>query len=231
MKSFFLIILFSLVICSGYSQQSNCVGSSEDDYGRRMQAGLIGFEYFNPIQGYQGVQYFNDWTKGEVILSNGDVIKDITLRYDKYLDALLWLRKFDIRTGIISKASISGFRLFDSKNQNKLLAFFIKKKIALSRSGSTDAFLQVLVSGEFSLYAYRNVNVISTTEYVLNDNTRYFISFSDQQYPLSLRRGSLLKIPVIKKAEMKTILRSNGIAINDEKDLISAINFYNKRKK
>ena len=232
MKSICFSLLFCLILCDGYSQQSNCAGSSEIDYGNWIQKGLIGFEYKNPVLGYQGGQYFNDWTTGEVMMKNGDLIKDISLRYDKYLDVLLWLRKTDIRTGVIAKDAITDFRLFDGKNQNKILASFTKKKIMLQKADSTFVFLQELISGELSLYVYRNVNVISTTDYVLNDNTRYFVGFAGKQYSISLRRRSLLKIPVIQKTEMKSVLRSNGImVINNEQDLISAVNAYNTRKK
>jgi len=232
MKSICFSILFSLIICDGYSQQSNCAGSSEVDYGNWVQRGLIGFEYKNPVLGYRGGQYFNDWTTGEVMMKNGDLIKDISLRYDKYLDGLLWLRKTDFKTGVISKEAISDFRLFDVRNQNKILASFTNKKIMLQKTDSTFVFLQVLVSGELSLYVYRNMNVITTTDYVLNDNTRYFVGFAGKQYPISLRRRSLLKIPVIQKTEMKSVLRSNGIImINSEQDLIYVISAYNARKK
>jgi len=229
MKSLYLLILFSLSIYKVYSQQSDCVCSADEDYGIRLKTGLIGFEYHNPVEGYEGQQYFNSWTLGEVMLNNGDVIKSIFLRYDKYLDELLWFRKSDLRTGIVKKDGITGFRLFDDRNN--LSASFIKKKIILPLADSTDVFLQVLVSGQVPLYVYRNVNIASN-DYKLSDNTRYLITASGRDFLITLKRQSLLDIPVIQKTEMKNILRTNRITIKDnEPGLIRAIVLFNSTYK
>jgi hypothetical protein len=226
MKSFYLFILFFLSSYNVYSQQSDCVCSADEDYGIRLQTGLKGFEYHNPLEGYEGQQYFNTWAPGEVTLNNGDVIKSIYLRYDKYLDELLWLRKSDLKPGLLLKDDITGFRLFDDKNN--LSALFIKRKIILPWVDTTGSFLQILVKGEVTLYAYRNVNIISTIDNKLNVNTKYLISVAGSDFLLTLKRKYLLDIPVIQRTAMKSILRTNRITINNnEPELIRAISLYN----
>ncbi len=232
MKKFLIALSFWFITGISFSQPSNCFGSSDKDYQARLQAGLIGFEYFNPVKDYAGEQYFSNWTFGEVFLDNGDIIRDITLRYDQYLDQLLWLRKTDYRTGILCKQGILGFNLYNPVSRNEILGTFIRMVIHLPGLDSTLAYVQVLTTGNISLYAFRNMNVISTHENVLNDNTRYIIISGGRQYPLALRRHNLINIPVIDKSVMKTILRLGGITIsNNEPGLIKAINLYNERNK
>lgn len=227
MKSLYLLILFCLGIYNCYSQQPDCACSAGDDYGIRLVKGLIGFEYRNPVEGYEGLQYFNNWKPGEVMLNNGDVIKSIYIRYDMYLDQLLWVRKSDFKPGILNKDYITGFRLYDDKNN--LLAEFFKKKINLPGTNSTDAFFQIMVSGEVSLYIYRNVK-IKTNDYKLSDNTKYLVTAGGRDFLLTLNRHSLLNIPVIQKTEMKNILRTNRIFLRKkELELIRALGLYNSR--
>ena len=228
MKNLLLPILLFVSIYNAYSQQSYCPCSADDDYGVRLQTGLIGYEYYNPVKGYEGDQYFNNWSFGAVLMSSGDIIKNISLRYDKYTDELLWMRQSDFKIGVIPKSAITGFWISAYQNRREYIASFIKMNIVLPMTGPTDVYLEVLVSGDVSLYVYRNVNIISTTAYSLNDNTRYILSSAGQQYRVTLSRRNLLAIPTIQKTEMKTILRSNRINVNDsETELIRAIALYN----
>lgn len=208
------------------AQQPVAVCSSDSDYEARLEAGLIGYEYINPVAGYKGDQYFNDWALGEVTLKNGVTIRNIHLRYDRYLDALLWLRKSDYKAGVLSSKVVSGFKLVADKLRP--VASFYQMKVTLPALGIKDVYLQSLVTGNYALYVYRNVNITSTNEDVLDDNTRYFLAYAGNIYPVSLRRHSLLSLPVIQKTEMKAILKSTGIPINNnENGLIRAITLYN----
>lgn len=225
MKSLTLIVLFFLGFCSAYSQVPDCACPNDADYGIRLQEGLMGFEYRNPVEGYNGRQYFNNWVLGEVRMNNGDVIRNIFLRYDTYMDELLWLRQSDLKTGILNKADVAGFSL--SENMNEPSATFIKKNITLPFIGSKDSYLQVLVTGDPALYAYRSVTTTST-DYRLIDNEKYLVSLAGNNYLVRLRKNSLLDTPGIAATEMKAIIRENRIAIrNNEYGLIRAITFYN----
>jgi hypothetical protein len=229
MRAALFILVFLIVAADLSGQSPGCDCSSADNYSEMLQQGLIGVEYSNPVKGYGGQQYFNDWMLGEVELMNGDVIRNIILRYDQYSDQLLWLRKSDYRMGIVNKDDVAGFRMLDDKK--KETAVFAKKKIILPWIDSADAYLQVLVSGDLMLYAYRNVNVV-TVEYKLTKNTKYIISTEGKDYLVALRRSSLLDLPVIQKSEMKKVLRTQKLAIRDnEWGLLHAIMYYNQRSR
>jgi len=225
MKKLVLIIQSFLITGSVFSQQSDCISAADKDYEDRLKAGIIGREYLNPVDGFAGDQYFNVWALGEVTLTNGDIIRDIFVQYDKYLDELLWLREADFRKGLLNKHDIAGFRILG--NRDVPAATFIKKRITVPWMGLSDAFVQVLVSGETSLYAYRNVTKVPNN-YQLNDNTVYFLSVPEHDYQVRLRRKDVLSIPEIPKATMKMILRTNRITVNNnEPGLIRALTLLN----
>ena len=180
-------------------QQYNGDCNSDSDYAAFLQIGLQGFEYSNPFENYEGTPYFSKWTKGEVILINGDEIKNIYLRYEMYIDALLWLRESDYKQGIIQKQGITGFSLYNTAGE--ITATFVRKRYKQPyEADSTDAFFQILVSGELAFYARRKV-IESPNDYKLIEDTRYMLGNKDGTIPLVLKRKVLLGIRWLTKAK------------------------------
>jgi len=226
MKRFYLIFLVLPAVIQAFAQQENCNCSSVDDYSVWLQEGLITKEYTNPAKGYVGNPYLFDWLYGEVELKNGDIIKDIILRYDRYTDELLWLRKGDYRKGVINKENVAGFRLIDEFARQEM--DFTRRKILLPWIDSAEVFLQVMVTGKISYQVYRKLKE-EAVEFRLIDNTKHIISHEGKDYVISLRRRSLLEMPFIDKIEMKKILRKNHLIIRDnEQALALAIYNYNQ---
>jgi len=224
-----LILFLSCLVFPLLGQQYNGDCNSDKDYAAFLQIGLQGFEYGNPVENYEGNQYFNKWTRGEVILINGDAITDIYLRYEKYLDALLWLRESDYKQGIIQKQGITGFSLFNAAGE--ITATFVKKRYKQPyEADSTDAFFHILVSGELTFYAYRRV-IESPNDYLLIEDTRYLLGNKEGTIPLVLKRKALLEHPLVDKTKMKGVLRSGGIMVsNGELEMIRAIMMYNSNQ-
>jgi len=214
--------LFFPVAGQPYSGDCN----SDSDYAAFLRTGLQGFEYNNVVENYEGDPFFNKWTLGEVILNNGDVITDIYLRYEKYLDELLWLRENDYKAGIIRKEGTTGFRLFDAKGAP--MATFVRKRHKQPfEPDSTEVFFHVLVSGDLTLYAYRRVKG-SPNDYQLIEETKYFLGDNDREVPLILKRKALLNHPLIDKTKMKGVLHAGKILIsNGEYEMVRAILLYN----
>ena len=147
---------------------------------------------------------------GEVELKNGDIIANIVLRYDRYMDELLWLRKEDYRKGVLNKEIVTGFRLMNEFTNQEMT--FTKRKILLPWIDSTEVYLQVMVTGKISYHVYRKSKE-EAVEFTLIDNTRHIVSHGGKDYLVSLSRRSLLDIPFIDKTEMKKILRKNHLII------------------
>jgi hypothetical protein len=224
MKNLFLLILFIPALYPAYSQ-----APASEDYENTQRNGLMGFEYRNSAVRYKGNQYFNDWAKGDVNLENGDVISNIFLRYDQYMDEVLWLRETDFKTGVLPRGDISGFVIYNVRKEP--LAEFVRKKIKLPyKADSSETFLQVLVKGNLELFAYRKV-MQSANDYTLRDDTRYLVFNNGSSYYVGASKRLLLKVPAIDEVKMKAVLKSNKIKLDGtEYSLIRVIDLYNKSK-
>jgi hypothetical protein len=224
MKNLFLFILFIAVLYPAYSQ-----APGSGDYENNLRNGLMGFEYRNSAERYKGNQYFNDWAKGDVNLENGDVISNIFVRYDQYMDEVLWLRETDFKTGVLPRGDISGFVIYNE--QKEPLAEFMRRKIKLPyKADSSENFLQVLVKGNLELFAYRKA-IQSANDYSLHDDTRYLIFSKGNSYFVSGGKRQLFKVPGIDEEKMKAVLKSNKVRLDGtEYSLRRVIDLYNKSK-
>lgn len=223
MKNSIILFAFLLLLLDSNAQQVQYPGSSSEDYSNSLESTLLGFEYNNPVKGYKGEQYFGYWNWGEIELKNGDVIKNIVLRYDKYLDQLLWMRKKDSKIGIVAKDAVASFRLYKDEKRIELLAVFRYKRVSLNGLDTTKVFLQELADGDPGLYVYRNVKIVSSTEYNLDESPLYFICNVNKIYRVSLRRRSLLKCPAIDKTRMKPIIRAEGFLFNQNEQAMAHV--------
>lgn len=238
-----ILMLFASGYIEGQQYDCNCEIPEDDLYEEFLREQLISVQYQNPVSWYRGDQYYSGWTEGEITLADGAVIRDMTLKYDMYLDELLWLRQMDNRQGIVTKDVVAAFDLFDNMGQNT--GSFKKKNISLMGQGRVNAYLQVLVDGEtgaswhsgttrdsnamgdVSLYAYRNV-VRVMDESRLRENTMYFMETEAGIFQVSPRKKSLLNTIGVDRDKMKTLFRSNHIRLrNREGYLVEALIMYN----
>jgi len=227
MKNTFICLIVLCAIQNVFAQTDQLKFEPDESYMMNMRDGMMGIEYIEPVVGYKGDPYFNNWTNGEVFLANGERITGLSLRYEGYLDQLLWLKE-DFVTCVLCKACIKGFNLFDDSD-NIAASFIIKKGIRLPfENDSADCFFQTLVKGEYSFYAFRRVIRLSDV-FELADDTKYYIFNNDHQYEkLKLRTRDLLNVSFIDKTRMKSIIESNKIRLRDnEQEFIRAISIYN----
>jgi hypothetical protein len=224
MKNLLLLILFIPVLYPAYSQPS-----SSQDYENALRNGLIGFEYRNIVKRYNTNQYFNDWARGDVFLENGDVIYNIFLRYDKFMDEVLWLRETDFKTGVLPRGDINGFVIYNERKE--ILAEFSRRRIKLPyKSDSAETFLQVLVKGKLELLVYRKVTQ-SASDYTLRDDTRFLLFSNGNYFYTGAGRRQLLTVPCIDVARMKAVLKANRVKPDGtELPLMQAVDLYNKGK-
>ena len=110
MKNIFIGLITLCAIQNVFAQTDHLKYEPDEPYMMNMRKGMMGIEYIDPFVGYKGDQYFNNWTYGEIFLTNGERITGLYLRYEGYLDQLLYLREDHIPC-ILCKACIKGFNL------------------------------------------------------------------------------------------------------------------------
>ncbi len=227
MKNTFICLIVLCAIQNVFAQADHGKFEPDETYMMNMRKGMMGVEYIDPVVGYKGDPFYNDWTYGEILLTNGEKITGLYLRYEGYLDQLLWLRE-DFIPCVLCKACIRGFNLVDISN-NIAASFIIKKGIRLPfENDSADCFFQTLVYGKYSFYAYRKVGRLRDASKLVDD-TRYYIFNNDQYEKTKLRTRDLLNVSFIDKTRMKSIIKSNKIRLRDnEQEFIRAISIYNK---
>jgi hypothetical protein len=224
MKNLFILIFLIQAFYPAYSQ-----APASDAYENALRNGLMGFEYRNSVERYKGNQYFGDWAKGDVNLENGDVISGIFLRYDMYMDEVLWLRETDFKTGVLPRGDILGFIIYNERKEPQ--AEFLRRNIKQPyKSDSSETFLQVLVKGKLELFAFRKV-MQSASDYTLRDDSRYLIFSHGKSYYAGASKRQLLKVPGVDEEKLKSVLKLNRVKLDgSEYSLIRVIDLYNKSK-
>jgi hypothetical protein len=104
-----------------------------------------------------GSQYlFEEWTGGEVTLTTGAVVKADGLRYNGYLDELIWLNPAGSIPVMIDKSLVHGFVLYRPNDREPLVFEKITHR-SWYATGPSVIYAQVIYRGEMSLMAYRNI--------------------------------------------------------------------------
>lgn len=194
-------------------------------------------DYFFENKYVIGVPYFNkDWENGEVLLSNGDTISNINIKYDGLEDELIWLNSFHFQKIKIDKASILAFRLNDSQTE------FIKINPTNQLNDSVEnIFAQQVVRGETGLYIRRMVS-LDWPKYYMENNVRrkydvliqtpvyYFLKNNNKfEYISKLSRKNLLRVFPEFKDDILIIIRQNQLNLKKEKDLILLVQLLNQK--
>ena len=88
MKVFHSFLFVLLAIPLTAKAQINSSGFNPE---KIFQAQLSGEVYSPPVLFSGSPWYIDDWTRGIVILENGEMVSNVKLRYNGYLDELFWL--------------------------------------------------------------------------------------------------------------------------------------------
>ena len=232
---FILILLVSSTLNAQTNSMNEIIDSNKTD--TVFHANLTG-EAFIEYRGFKGDQYyFNDWVKSDILLSTGEKLYDIKLKYNGLLDEVIWLNTVIPGLFKIDKASINDFWLkpaFDNTIHFKRI-----KVNESPNSHHADIFAHVAVEGKISLYIHRKINILEVQSITLDGKLypykiigptpNYYIKMSSNKYFLmtSLNRNSLLKLFPEQKKLIAKILNTHHLNLKIESDLIKLIGLLN----
>ncbi|MCF8335255.1 MAG: hypothetical protein K9H65_01510 [Bacteroidales bacterium] len=235
-----LLIPILIIFClSAFSQSSGYYCSCKNNQAQELsfKPKLRGEVFVNEFP-RNDIQYFRDWTRGKVILSDSTVVEKQHLRYNRYHDQLLWFRPKDSKIMVVDKSMLAGFELiFDEREDT---ARFIKKKFTpWHTKDTTNVFFQVLVEKGIELYVLRDIKYIAHNN-ELHLKNRYVLYKDGSYHKFKPNRWSLYRLFREDKSQwfifqlftdknigkMRRIIRSHHLKIKKERDLIRAIRLY-----
>ncbi len=192
-------------------------------------------EWYYPAVGYVGSQLFRgEYFRGRVLLENGRMANDRMLAYNGLQDQLIWLDSRGGKVLTLDKGLIAGFVLWDE--QGKEMQF---RKIwirSLLVGDTIPVFVQVLLEGRnVSLYVRRRIindytetyggYVTSASRHYLSPAPVYFIRTKGKKKEQidKINRKNLYAVFPDRKKEIRKTLRKNHLSLNNELQLIRAM--------
>lgn len=204
-------------------KECNCLETKEQS--KNFEEKILALAFVNKNIGSAN-QFYLGWINGDIILKDGSVIKDENLRYNRFLDELLWVRKKDYSIGIINKDLVASFILKDAKANEPMVFVNLKKKSWIGvDSGSY--YMQELTKGRLSFYLYRKAQKVGDNK-ELSIKNEYYIVKNNIFYRVRLSRRSLYKFMDFEKDKMKTIVKENRLNLKDENQFAKALKIYNE---
>lgn len=196
-------------------------------------------EAFTIKSGMIGRQFFNDeWADSDILLSTGEKVSNKLLKYNGYLDEVVWLTPEFFKQVKIDKFAIDEFVF---KNYfGKSIRF---KRINIKQmfiSDSTDIFAEIVIESNLSLYIFRKIGIAGTVNKdskggiysfdQLESAPVYYLKLTNNGYAnlQRLNRRSLLHLFPEQKTAIKKLLSQNRQQLKTESDLVEIVNLLNK---
>lgn len=226
MKHLFLLALLWMGV-SLYAQDADSIFSPK----------LTG-EIYNTEPKYLGDLFFNNhWTESTILLTSGEKVYGEKMKYNGYLDEVVWYNNTNFTPFILDKDYISEFWTTDSLH----VPVHFKRLLVSDSTGRRpkDIYVQVALEGATSLYIQRRVitlpdEVVSGAFGLYAKKSYgqapiYYIKMPSGQF-LSLRRISrkgFLNLFPEQKETLVQLIRRNGIKLKTEQALIQVIRLMN----
>ncbi len=190
---------------------------------------LTGEPYVQGINSSGSPFFINYWSPGTIFLNSGISLKCQNLKFDGYLDRLIWLNASNHLVKL-DKETVDGFCLNDQLTRIQ----HIFRKIAINKENvaAGEVYAEELYAGKLKLYAVRRVNLNHTDELSKRQNvfedfekqSVYYFIIPDQK-PLEFSRINkkiVLELFPGSKTVIQDILSAHAIhRISTEADLIN----------
>jgi hypothetical protein len=221
-------LILPVIVFQSLSGQEYYPGNSND----KITSGPnLSGELFVPTEPLDVITWFNqDWLSGDVYLTNGEVIRNKYIKYNKLLDELFWLEPVSKRIIKLDKEGILQFHFLNYQGDTSV--FF--KKINVKRraiADSSQVFGKEIYNGRLSLFIFYNfiieqrelgyVNDIYCQKNIYGEKPIYYLQFMNKKAVglTVINRRSLFTIAPDKKDQIKKFLRENrqmGFTTNAE---------------
>ncbi len=203
---------------------------AQDNHDQSWYAEKIVGKRFSNDNFFRGSQYIiNDWTKGTLLFENGEKVSGLDIRYNSFLDQLIYFNPIVSVEILIDKNTITGFT-FDYKSKN-----YTYKKIFFPNFPKGIRYFEVIYDGFVDVLCYRKTTLLTCPIYKsisgseknqeFSRSFRFYIYLPEKGFVATkMRRGALLSnYSNNDKKEIRKLLRKKNITISNEYDFGSAL--------
>jgi len=183
----------------------------------------------------QGSAYLNDnWQKGMVKLANGQIHKNVDLKYDLVAGELIF--KSSAGAPLTFVETVKEFTL-PANNDITSSGILFRSGYTPVDGAAVNTFYQVLSDGEIQLIkrSYRKVmenkpyNSATTVKTFHNAST-YYIVKDGQPVKIKRDKKALLTLLGDHAPEMENFIKANKLNFRSDADVIMLVTFYNSLK-
>jgi hypothetical protein len=222
--AFILLILTGSVFCHGQ-------GNTPEKLFRPPVCGEV---YVVP-KDFSGKQYFNrEWLPGDIILSGGDTLHDMLLKYNGFTDELIWLDSNAFRQVKLEKHFISRFTMKYPDDKVSQFRRIVEKQPFTS--DSADVFVEVLCENTAVLYVQRQIASRGvTTKYIEGKDYSFDDLKLQPRYSLLLpgypplifriisKKSVLRLLPAGYREQAEAVIHERHLSLRNEKQLIQLV--------
>lgn len=187
--------------------------------------------------GVEGSPYlFDKWLKGEIILKDGKVKEDMSIRYNSHEDQVEIVNNG--QTLVLVPEAIKGFTMYSYDENGNQIAHRFKKDFNIDSYSEKD-FFQVLYEGENKLLAkYKNQLIEgvnnsysgATMSDRFDTSKKYFlVKKGGDVHEIKLRKRDLKKAFPDKKQEIKSFQRERGLDLRSEVGVVSFLMYLDQQ--
>jgi hypothetical protein len=210
-------ILLSIAIQSLSGQANNFCNCTD-----KINSGpYLPGELFVPDEPLDVITYFNrDWLLGDIYLANGEIVTNKYIKYNKFLDELLWLDTASNKIIMLDKEGILKFHFLNFQGDTSVYFKRINaKRYALA--DSSEIFGRELYKGKLSLFILynfiieqrelANVNGVFCEKNIYGEEPIYYLQFMNNKV-VALTRISQKSLSAIfpdLKDQIKKFFRKN----------------------
>lgn len=226
-------IYIGLLIAAFFVQNSVIAQNNQDWYAERIVGKRFNNSYF-----FDGSQYvIEDWVKGTLFFENGEKQSDVNMRYNSFLDQLIYFNSRASAEILIDKNTITGFSYeYNSKT------YFYKKynfdnlsKIYLLPLKEGTIYFEVIYDGFVDFLCFRKTEMLPCPTYISFSGSEknqkfvhsyrfYFHHPEKGIFSTKIKRSALLSTYSKKdKKEIRKLLRDNNLVISNEYEFGSAL--------
>jgi hypothetical protein len=194
---------------------------------------LRGEAFFSAYRQIKGSAYLtDDWVKGDVWLTEGDILKNVQYKFDVYAHRLLVYNDYLKRVIILEKDHVRQFtfKMADGKER-------IFRKIEADhplRLTSKEYFQEIIEEGTVSVYKlyFRDISPLRTPEMPFIDEfvngVHYYCVYQNKWELAKLHRSYLYKKFPTHKIELRQFIRDHKLKAKDDDDLKEIMNYLNQ---